>query len=176
MTEENDPDTPTVPPAFSLGGEVNAPSDSTEVSIPTSWIAFAKDFLTGFERQQHCDEAELHLQQQLPVSDDIDDREYLLSSQPTIVPEANQQHIPMTRRTQLLDGWYQTLLSTGNLRMDEYCDATNHPPVDISHIRMRLKALLTSQSQHPQKALRLSNDGVQFASAAMGGVHYIHYA
>ena len=77
------------------------------------------------------------------------------------------QHTPMTRRTQLLDGWYQTLLSTGNLRMDEYCDATNHPPVAISHIRMRLKALLTSQSQHPQKALRLSNDNVRFASAAI---------
>ena len=153
MTEENDTDTPTVPPAFLLGGEANAPSDSTEVSsIPTSWIDFAKDFLTGFERQQYCDEAELHLQQQLPVSDDIDDREYQLSSQPTIIPEANQQHIPMPRRTQLLDGWYQTLLSTGNLRMDEYCDATNHPPCPgawTSPLMTSPKEKLVKQSPGP---------------------------
>ena len=157
MKEENNPDAPKATPA-SHGEKVDATPDS----IPASWITLATDFLQGLEKlNDHT--AEQHIQTLLPNSDAVDDREYQMSFCPVTIPSDNQNAVFFPRRTAYENGWFSSILSTGRARLDEYCDPTTHAPISLHYIRNRLQTLLNAQTQHPQRALRLSNDQLKFS-------------
>ena len=169
MKEENNPDAPKANPA-SHGETVDATPDP----IPASWITLATNFLQGLEKlDDHT--AEQHLQNLLPTSDAVDDREYQMSFCSVTIPSDNQNAVFHPRRIPYENGWFSSLLSTGRARLDEYCDPTTHNHVSLHYIRTRLQQLLNAQAQHPQKALRLSNDQVTFSIAAIPEIVLILY-
>ena len=161
MKEENNPDAPKANPA-SHGETVDATPDP----IPASWITLAMNFLQGLEELDD-DTAEEQLQNLLPTSDAVDDREYQMSFHSVTIPSDNQTPVFHPRRIPYENGWFSSLLSTGRARLDEYCDPTTHNHVSLHFIHDQLQQLLNAQAQHPQKALRLSNDLVTFSVAAI---------
>ena len=161
MEEENTPDAPRQNPA-SYGETTDAPP----TLIPASPITFAMTFLQGLEELDD-NIAEEQLQQLLPTSDFIDDEEYKMSFQPITLPTDSKPSILHPRRTPYENGWFSSLLSTGRTRLDEYCDPSTHAHVSLHYIHDQLQQLLNAQAQHPQKALRLSNDLVTFSVAAI---------
>ena len=152
--------------ASHLPGRDDATSADAEHPIPASRITLACDFIKGYE-ELHIGSTEQELQHILPAIDDIDDREYQLSKNPLVIPTQENQTYVTPRRTPFLNGWFDTLTSTGNLRFDDYCTYHNHPATDLQHVKTRLQALLNAQSGQDQKALRLSHPDLRFGLAAI---------